>query len=54
MSLFASKSDVGVLNTFIVLGCVYFVFMMVGSLIVRCPPPAGDRKVMCRRSQPPK
>ena len=37
MGKFASSSDVGVLYTFITLGCVYFVFMMVGSLIVRVP-----------------
>src|SRR6187401_3559799 len=39
MSKFASPSDVGVFATFITLGCVYFVFMMVGSLIVRVPAP---------------
>ena len=39
MSKFASSTDVGVFETFITLGCVYFVFMMVGSLIVRVPAP---------------
>jgi MFS family permease len=39
MSVFSNSSDVGVLNTFIVLGCVYFVFMMVGAAIVRVPAP---------------
>jgi MFS family permease len=39
MSKFASTTDVGVLKTFIVLGCAYFVFMMVGSAIVRVPAP---------------
>jgi hypothetical protein len=39
MSKFASSSDVGVFATFITLGCVYFIFMMVGSLIVRVPAP---------------
>src|SRR3984885_13530304 len=58
MSLFSSTSDVGVLQTFITLGCVYFVFMMVGSLIVRVPapgwkpkgyvPPAAATKLMTR------
>ena len=36
---FTTATDVGVLETFIVLGCVYFVFMMVGSIIVRVPAP---------------
>ncbi len=40
MSKFSSSSDVGVFNTFIVLGCVYFCFMMFGALIVRVPAPA--------------
>lgn len=39
MSKFAGTSDVGVLGAFITLGCVYFVFMMVGSAIVRVPAP---------------
>jgi MFS family permease len=37
MSKFHSTTDVGVFNTFIVLGCVYFFFMMMGALIVRVP-----------------
>ena len=58
MGLFSSSSDVGVLYTFITLGCVYFVFMMVGSLIVRVPapgwkpegyvPPANATKLMTK------
>lgn len=39
MSKFSTATDVGVFNTFIVLGCVYFCFMMFGSLIVRVPAP---------------
>ena len=39
MNKFASTTDVGVFNTFIVLGCAYFVFMMVGAMIVRVPAP---------------
>ena len=39
MSKFASATDVGVLGTFITLGCVYFFFMIVGSIIVRVPAP---------------
>src|SRR3981081_347724 len=38
MNVFSSSSNVGVLGTFVVLGCVYIAFMMVGSLIVRIPP----------------
>ena len=58
MGKFASSSDVGVLYTFVTLGCVYFVFMMVGSLIVRVPapgwkpegyvPPAAATKLMTK------
>lgn len=39
MSKFAGPTDVGVFNSFIVLGCVYFCFMMFGALIVRVPAP---------------
>src|ERR1700678_732242 len=39
MSKFSTASHVGVAETFIVLGAVYFVFMMVGAFIVRLPPP---------------
>jgi hypothetical protein len=45
MSKFTTTTHVGVGETFIVLGCIYFVFMVVGSIIVRVPPagwaPAG-------------
>jgi hypothetical protein len=44
MSKFATGSDVGVLQTFIVLGCAYFVFMMVGAVIVRVPAPGWKPK----------
>ena len=37
MGKFSTASHVGVGETFIVLGLVYFVFMMVGSVIVRVP-----------------
>ncbi len=39
MGQFSSPSHIGVAETFVVLGCVYFCFMMVGSLIVRIPAP---------------
>ncbi len=37
MARFTTASHVGVAETFIVLGLVYFVFMIVGSVIVRVP-----------------
>jgi MFS family permease len=39
MSQFSTSTHVGVAETFIVLGAVYFVFMIVGAFIVRLPPP---------------
>jgi MFS family permease len=39
MSRFSTATHVGVAETFIVLGVVYFLFMMVGSIIVRVPAP---------------
>jgi MFS family permease len=36
---FSSATHVGVQETFIVLGAIYFVFMMVGAFIVRVPAP---------------
>jgi MFS family permease len=39
MSKFSSATHVGVAETFIVLGLVYFVFMIVGATIVRVPAP---------------
>ncbi len=39
MSKFNTATHVGVMETFIVLGVVYFFFMIVGSIIVRVPPP---------------
>jgi MFS family permease len=39
MSRFSTAGHVGVAETFIVLGAIYFVFMMVGAFIVRVPAP---------------
>jgi len=39
MSKFNTATHIGVGETFIVLGVVYFIFMIVGSIIVRVPPP---------------
>jgi len=44
MSKFQTATDVGVFNTFIVLGCVYFCFMMFGAAIVRVPAPGWKPK----------
>jgi MFS family permease len=45
MGKFSTPTHVGVAETFIVMGALYFVFMMIGSIIVRVPPegwvPAG-------------
>jgi MFS family permease len=39
MSKFSTPTHIGVAETFIALGCIYFVFMMVGAAIVRVPTP---------------
>jgi MFS family permease len=39
MSKFTTPTHVGVAETFIVIGAIYFVFMMVGAFIVRIPEP---------------
>jgi MFS family permease len=39
MGKFTTPTHIGVAETFIVMGCIYFVFMMVGAAIVRVPPP---------------
>jgi MFS family permease len=39
MRQFSTDTHVGVAETFVVLGIVYFCFMMVGAAIVRLPPP---------------
>ncbi len=45
MGKFSTPTHVGVAETFIVMGAIYFVFMTIGSIIVRIPPtgwaPAG-------------
>ncbi|MGN6144457.1 MULTISPECIES: L-lactate MFS transporter [Phyllobacteriaceae] len=38
MGKFGSDTHVGVMETFVVLAIVYFIFMVVGSIIVRVPP----------------
>ncbi len=39
MAQFTTPTHIGVMETFIALGCIYFVFMMVGAIIVRVPAP---------------
>jgi MFS family permease len=39
MSKFNTATHIGVMETFIVMGLIYFCFMMVGAVIVRVPPP---------------
>jgi MFS family permease len=39
MSKFSTPTHVGVAETFVVMGCIYFCFMMVGAAIVRVPAP---------------
>ncbi len=39
MKEFSTPTHVGVMETFVVLGIVYFIFMMVGAAIVRVPAP---------------
>ena len=39
MSKFATPTHVGVAETFITMGTIYLVFMMVGAIIARVPPP---------------
>jgi hypothetical protein len=39
MSRFSTSSHVGVAETFIIMGLIYFVFMMVGAFLVRIPAP---------------
>jgi len=39
MGNFSTPTHVGVAETFIALGCIYFAFMMVGAAIVRVPAP---------------
>lgn len=38
MKLFSTETHVGVAETFLVLGVVYFIFMMIGATLVRVPP----------------
>jgi MFS family permease len=39
MGKFTTATHIGVMETFIIMGLIYFCFMMVGAAIVRVPPP---------------
>ncbi|MGB6485785.1 MAG: OFA family MFS transporter [Steroidobacteraceae bacterium] len=54
MARFSTPSHVGVAETFIVLGIVYFIFMMVGAAIVRVPPPDWKPEGWTPPARPPK
>ena len=58
MANFSTATHVGVAETFIVLGIIYFIFMMVGAAIVRVPAPgwkpAGYTPPAGRRSSSPR
>ena len=54
MARFSTPSHVGVAETFIVLGVVYFLFMLVGAAIVRVPPPGWQPEGWSPPAQPPK
>jgi len=53
MGRFSTPSHVGVAETFIVLGIVYFIFMLVGAAIVRVPPPDWKPAGWAPPAQPP-
>jgi MFS family permease len=52
MSVFSTPTHLGVAETFVVLGLVYAFFMLVGSAIVRVPPPGWTPAGFVAASQP--
>jgi MFS family permease len=54
MRQFSTDAHVGVAETFIVLGVVYFCFMMVGAALVRLPPPGWAPEGYVAPAQPKK
>jgi MFS family permease len=54
MSRFSTPTHVGVAETFIVLGVLYFLFMMVGAVIVRVPAPGWQPSGWTPPAKPPK
>src|SRR5262245_8607653 len=54
MQVFSTPTHVGVAETFLVLGLVYFCFMTVGAAIVRLPPPGWAPAGYVAPAEPPK
>ncbi len=54
MSRFSTPDHIGVAETFIVLGVVYFIFMMVGAAMVRIPAPDWRPAGWSPPARPPK
>jgi MFS family permease len=54
MGQFSTQSHVGVAETFVTMGLVYMVFMMVGSIIVRIPAPGWKPEGYVAPAQPKK
>ena len=54
MSVFSTPEHIGVAETFVVLGIVYAVFMLVGAAIVRLPPPGWQPEGFVPPAQPKK
>jgi MFS family permease len=54
MHKFSGPTHVGVAETFVVLGLIYFCFMMVGAAIVRVPPPGWRPAGWTAPAQPKK
>ena len=54
MSRFSTPTHIGVAETFLVLGVVYFCFMTVGAIIVRVPPPGWTPEGYVAPAQPKK
>jgi len=54
MGVYTTPSHIGVAETFLTLGAVYFVFMMVGAVIVRVPAPGWKPEGWTAPAQPKK
>jgi len=54
MPQFTTATHVGVAETFLVMGAIYFCFMMVGSAIVRIPPPGWKPEGFVPAAEPKK
>jgi MFS family permease len=54
MGKFSTPTHVGVAETFLVLGAIYFCFMMVGAAIVRVPPPGWQPEGYVPPAEPKK